>query len=205
MSGLVLRLLGPPLVEMDGDAVSLGLRKALALLVYLAVTKSPDRRDSLATLLWPESDQSRARADLRHSLSLLRRKLGAEWIEADRETVLLRAAADVWLDTDAFRRLVRARQDHGHPETELCPRCLDALERAVELYRGDFLAGSRCATALASTNGSSSRPRDCGTSWRARSSGWQNTTGRRGPTKRRSGTRGGGWRWIRCTSRRSGR
>jgi DNA-binding SARP family transcriptional activator len=30
---------------------------------------------------------------------------------------------------------------HGHPESESCPDCLEALAEAVELYRGDFLEG----------------------------------------------------------------
>ena len=37
MAELVLRLFGPPQIECDGSAVTLGRRKALALLAYLAV------------------------------------------------------------------------------------------------------------------------------------------------------------------------
>lgn len=63
MSCLSLSLLGPPRLEMDGEPVQIGRRKALALLVYLAVTKRLHSRDALATLFWPEYDQSSARAD----------------------------------------------------------------------------------------------------------------------------------------------
>ena len=45
-------------------------RKAVALLAYLAVTDRPHRRETLAALLWPESDQARARAALRRTLSV---------------------------------------------------------------------------------------------------------------------------------------
>ena len=58
-----------------------------------------------------------------------------------REMVGTDVDADAWLDVEQFRKLVRAWQEHGHPESELCPRCLPALAEAVELYRGDFLAG----------------------------------------------------------------
>ena len=40
----------------------LNLRKALALLVYLALSDQPHSRDTLATMLWPESDGRAGRA-----------------------------------------------------------------------------------------------------------------------------------------------
>jgi hypothetical protein len=65
MSRLALYLLGPPRIERDGTAVQIRRRKAVALLAYLAVAGSSHSREKLATLLWPESDQSRALASLR--------------------------------------------------------------------------------------------------------------------------------------------
>ena len=58
MSRLALYLLGPPRLELDGEPVEVPRRKAVALLAYLAVTGGHHSRDSLATLLWPEYDQS---------------------------------------------------------------------------------------------------------------------------------------------------
>lgn len=87
MARLSLSLLGPPLIELDGQPVQLGRHKATALLAYLAVTRRSHSRDALATLLWPDLDQSAARAELRRTLSLLHRALGSEWFTADRETV----------------------------------------------------------------------------------------------------------------------
>jgi predicted ATPase/DNA-binding SARP family transcriptional activator len=146
MSRLALYLLGPPRVELDGRLVHIGRRKALALLAYLVVTgprpgAQGHRRDSLATLLWPEHDQSRARAELRRTLSVLRTTLGGEWFVTDRETIGLNPGASPWLDVERFHHLLHTWQGHGHPETELCPRCLSPLTEAVELYRGDFLTG----------------------------------------------------------------
>jgi DNA-binding SARP family transcriptional activator len=71
MPKLALYLLGPPRIELDGQAIPLGRRKAVALLTYLALTRQPHSRDALATLLWPELDQSKARAGLRSALSSL--------------------------------------------------------------------------------------------------------------------------------------
>lgn len=81
MPQLRLLLLGSPQIEINGEPVHLDRRKAVALLVYLAVNRQPHSRDTLATLLWPESDQSRGRAALRRTLSVLNQTLPATgWI-----------------------------------------------------------------------------------------------------------------------------
>ena len=65
MPHLDIRLLGPPRIELDGQPVTLPRAKATALLALLAVADAPQRRDTLATMLWPEQSQSQARAGLR--------------------------------------------------------------------------------------------------------------------------------------------
>ena len=54
---------------LSGRELALKRRKAMALLAYLAVTGRSHSRDSLATLLWPELDQSTARARLRRAMA----------------------------------------------------------------------------------------------------------------------------------------
>ena len=141
MSRLTLYFLGPPRVELDGEGIHVPRRKAVALLAYLAVTGRCHGRDSLATLLWPELDQSTARARLRRGLAALREAIGDGWIEADRETVGLDPDADVWLDVDEFDDRLAACETHDHPPAEVCPDCVPLLEEAVALYRDHFLAG----------------------------------------------------------------
>ena len=77
MHPLSILLLGPPQISLAGEPVHLGRRKAVALLAYLAANPAHPR-DSLATLLWPESSRSTARANLRRTLSLLTSMLGHE-------------------------------------------------------------------------------------------------------------------------------
>ena len=60
-------LLGTPRIEHNGVPVEVDTRKAIALAAYLAVTKQSHTRDALAALLWPEYNQSRARAALRRT------------------------------------------------------------------------------------------------------------------------------------------
>jgi DNA-binding SARP family transcriptional activator len=77
MAELKLLVLGQPRLERDGAPLELNLRKALALLVYLAVSGQSHSRDALATLLWPESDAREGRARLRRTLHRLNDALGA--------------------------------------------------------------------------------------------------------------------------------
>jgi DNA-binding SARP family transcriptional activator len=147
MSALRLFLLGSPRVERAGQPVSIELRKAVALLVYLAVTKQGHSRDALATLFWPEMNQSRARAGLRYVLVALRKALAEgraddEYpLDVDRETVGLNHLAEIWLDVDEFQDLLGRCRTHDHPEDQVCPTCLRLLATAANLYHADFLAG----------------------------------------------------------------
>ena len=62
---LSLRLLGPPEVSLEGLPVRFRIKKELALLCYLAAEGGRHPRRELAELLWPESEERHARADLR--------------------------------------------------------------------------------------------------------------------------------------------
>ncbi len=72
MGVLRVNVLGPPEVFHDESRLSFALRKAQALLLYLAVEGGLQPRSKLATLLWPDSEPSVARLALRNALSLLR-------------------------------------------------------------------------------------------------------------------------------------
>src|SRR5215813_1223306 len=131
MARLQLRLLGGfDLQAGPGQAVPIRLKKAQALLAYLACHPGQScPRDKLATLLWPERDDRQARANLRKVLFVLRPRLSLvpPSLRLDEDTVTLDSAA---LDVDvlAFQRLAR----RADPE---------ALQQAVDLYGGDLLEG----------------------------------------------------------------
>jgi predicted ATPase/DNA-binding SARP family transcriptional activator len=128
MPNLSLFLLGAPQIQMDDVYIEIKPRKALALLIYLAVTAHHHARDALATLLWPDSDQQRARHALRSRLSELNLTLKGEWIEIDRESVGLRTGFH--LDVTKFQ--------HSLANAAADPQALSA---AIALYRDDFLTG----------------------------------------------------------------
>lgn len=113
MSTLKLFFLGPPRIALDDEAVAIELRKGVALLAYLAVTGQSHSRDALGTLLWPNSNQRRARSYLRHALWLLKKALGDNWLEISREQVMLQPEANIWLDVKAFQQGVAAKVEEG--------------------------------------------------------------------------------------------
>lgn len=117
-------LLGAPRAVAGRTSIVTDTRKATALLAYLAVSEQPQRRAVLAALLWPETDEQKARGALRRTLSVLRAALGDRWIQARGETIDLDRSS-VTVDVLEFRRAVREGR----------------LEDAVARYTGDFLAG----------------------------------------------------------------
>src|SRR5262245_44821598 len=140
MTPLRLFVLGPPRLERDGQPVELNLRKALALLVYLAVSGQPQSRDALATLLWPESDQREGRARLRRTLHRLALALGDNVLETSPDTIRIHPGADLWLDSAIFRQHATTGLPAA-PADALAPERLAHLTAAPELYADDFLAG----------------------------------------------------------------
>src|SRR5262245_58429484 len=98
MARLTLQLLGGFAVRLgSGQALSLGTRKAQALIAYLAVP--PGRahsRDKLASLLWGDTGDEQARQSLRQTLVAVRRALPASKppiLVVDRDSLALDAAA----------------------------------------------------------------------------------------------------------------
>ncbi len=132
---------GPPRLEHDDQPIPLGVRKVLALLVYLAVTGQAQSRDSLATLLWPESDQQEARARLRRTLHRLSQVLGDGVLDVGADTIHLPPHSSLWLDSAAFQQHVTAGLSPEQEGTEQDAERLAQLTQAAELYRDDFLAG----------------------------------------------------------------
>ena len=141
MHRVQLVLFGSPRLERDGEPVHISLRKALALLAYLAVTGQSHSRDALATLFWPNDGQSKARGNLRRALSRINRALGEGTLVGDREHAGLHPQAGPWLDVDHFRNCLARCHAHNHPADQVCADCLPPLSEAVSYYKNEFMAG----------------------------------------------------------------
>ena len=141
MVPLKLSLFAAVRLEKDGQEITIGRRKVIALLAYLAVTGRSQNRDHLLTLLWPEFDTASARNNLRRDLSYLRKLLGAGFVQSDHNQVSLTLSEQFWLDVVAFKEHLSDYKAHHHDQNDLCPDCLLALQQAVDLASADFLAG----------------------------------------------------------------
>lgn len=91
-------LFGSPLAERAGKTVPLPA-KAFGLLAYLAAHPTPQPRERLTALLWPESDGEAARKNMRNLLWHMRAALGPE---ALRTGDLLALAAGTTVDLRVF-------------------------------------------------------------------------------------------------------
>ena len=140
MTDLKLHLLGAPRLEFQNQAVRIERRKALALAAYLALAERAQRREAIATLLWPDLGQAQAHAALRSTLPALTAHSPVPWLEVDRTTLGVRREA-IWVDVNEFRARLALSRRHGHDPETVCPECVPLLAQALELYRGDFMAG----------------------------------------------------------------
>lgn len=142
MRVLKLYLFGAPRLEGNGDNVSVTRRKALAFLAYVTLRGQPQSREALATLFWPEFDQSRALSNLRRELSRIKSDVQTDLLEVSRQHVGPAADAALWVDVSEFLRHREqvAGHDHHFP-AEPCAECHGALVQAVALYTDRFMAG----------------------------------------------------------------
>lgn len=118
-----------------GSSIVLTTRKAMALLVHLALR--PDHaqsRDKLAALFWEDSPGIQARSSLRQVIAALRRlpaEGGPPLLLAEGDMVAL-ASGCVETDVAAFEQAVAKGLATGSVETQ---------DLALELYRGDLFDG----------------------------------------------------------------
>ncbi len=131
---LQIRLLGEFSVAVDGESVN-GLNSARiqSLLAYLLLNRAtPQSRQQLAFLFWPETSDRQAQTNLRQLLHTLRRRLPAvaDALLVDERTIRWRADASLHLDVAEFEAaLARAKHTTGNQR-------LRAFEEAAAVYRG---------------------------------------------------------------------
>jgi DNA-binding SARP family transcriptional activator/tetratricopeptide (TPR) repeat protein len=154
-------LLGHPEVSFEGRPLRFRIKKALALLCYLAAEGGSHPRRELAELLWPQSDERHARAALRSALANLRKTLGEDRAhdkEVPQENRFLLADGDLLgveprgIDLDlrtleSAAELARSEGSGTSPggsrvDAAAGRRDLIAhLEETLGVYRGEFMAG----------------------------------------------------------------
>lgn len=150
MSVLRLALLGAPVVLHGERSIQFPTRKALALLVYLALETGAHQRDKLTSLFWSESDAEQGRASLRGTLAYIRRALrsgdtnmnDANHLDAERENVRLIVEHDFETDVGALDTVLKSvrQMRYAAPAPNQKLR-LEQLRVAAQSVRGEFLEG----------------------------------------------------------------
>ena len=122
---LDLRREAEPGLEAADPSALLSQPKPTALFAYLAICQARglQRRDRLAAMFWPESDDRRARAALSQILYVLRQTLGSDILESRGSDEVGIAPDAVWCDAVEFRRGVAEER----------------FDEALELYQGELL------------------------------------------------------------------
>ncbi|MBI4501219.1 MAG: hypothetical protein HY700_08665 [Gemmatimonadetes bacterium] len=128
-----LRLLGDlELLDADGHPITAVLQQPKRLAVLALLASLPGgrvyRRDTLLSLFWPDANQHRARAALRHTLSFLRSHLRGDAIRTAGEEVGITDHA-IWCDVAACEAALAEAE----------------WEKALEFYRGHLLDGFHVA------------------------------------------------------------
>jgi DNA-binding SARP family transcriptional activator/tetratricopeptide (TPR) repeat protein len=152
---LSIRLLGPPEVSFKEQPLQFRIKKALALLCYLAAEGGRPSRRELAELLWPQSEERRARADLRSALAKLRKALGQDSAHGEEVRFLVvdgdllgLEPREIELDLEALEAAVslarretslgrRGAADDGEARRDVIGR----LQGDLGVYRGEFMEG----------------------------------------------------------------
>lgn len=141
---LSLILLGPVQARRGSTPITgFRSRKAMALLVYLAVSGTAQPRETLAGLLWPDLPDAHARASLSQALTNLRQLIGKALVTT-RNTVAL-APGSIELDATTFAAALQPLTTPGGARQPTA----EALQIAITAFQGDFLAGFSLADAPA--------------------------------------------------------
>ena len=110
MEPLQLRFLGDVRIEQGNNTYVDQLPgKAIALICYLAVTNEVQTRNTLASLLWSDFPEHRARGNLRDTLTSLRRTPLAPYVSIGRRIVNINEVFGYYLDTAEFLRKIRIK------------------------------------------------------------------------------------------------
>ena len=105
--------------------------KTQALLIYLAATRRPYSRAFLAGLFWADLPEVDAQRNLRKSLTNLRQLVGPHLV-ISRQAVSFALSSSYWLDVAELEANLDDGATYGS---------IEALQQAIDLYRGEFLEG----------------------------------------------------------------
>ena len=130
---LEIRFLGTFEVREGEYIVHFSRRRDQSLIAFLVMNRGVfHRREKLAALLWPDSDDEAGRVNLRHALWRMGKTLPSaakkEYLLTDDLSIAFSGSVDIWFDVEL---MVSAKNLHN----------ADELISVLEVYRGELLPG----------------------------------------------------------------
>lgn len=139
-------LFGPFSAQWHGKPIAFPTRSTVALLSYLLLERrTPQPREHIAALLWPDMPEDKGRRNLRQTLLRLRKVLpqspnGQDPIHVDCDTLQWNAAYPADIDVARFEVVMRDLESVLRtPKTPTSHRALLLLQSIGEIYTGDLL------------------------------------------------------------------
>ncbi len=127
-------LLGKFAIQLDGVAVQLPSRSEQSLFAFLVLNAGTAyRREKLAGLFWPESDESNAKGYLRLALWRIRRAFkhvsiqSPDFLITDKITITFNSKLEYWSDVSILKK------ENG--------KSIQALMESTSVYQGELLPG----------------------------------------------------------------
>lgn len=108
--------------------------KNRAILCYLVLNNRLHLREDLASIFWPDKSEKSAKANLRVALNALRNADLSPYLDTQRPEITFNPQAPYWCDVQTFEALVIKSRHQRQPD-------IQALAKAVDLYKGEFLEG----------------------------------------------------------------
>ncbi len=148
MSMLSVHLFGEFRVLYDNQPLSgFEVRKVQELFCYVLLHRDRSHtREMLSAMLWGDTSPSQSKANLRKTLWQLQAALnqGSQHgapiaLLMEGERVYFNSEADLWLDVRALEEAYTIAR--GQPGERMSHSCAEAVEHALQMYRGELLDG----------------------------------------------------------------
>lgn len=98
---IIIKVIGAPSIEIDGKKLQLPLKKAEAIVYYLAI-EGDASREKLASIFWAAKDENAAQNNFRNAFYLLKQYFHSEHIKSDRRHVMM---TNVRCDLDIINKI----------------------------------------------------------------------------------------------------
>ena len=135
--------LGPFELIKDGKPIQFSRKvqqRPLAMIkAFVAFGGKEVREEQIADVLWPEADGDDAHHSFVTNLHRLRQLIGHDKTIQLREGKLTLDSRHCWVDVWAFEQILRQAEDGQ--ESGVADNGIRLIEKALELYKGHFLAG----------------------------------------------------------------